>query len=530
MIKRIVSKSVLLWLVVMLTSFILVSLVLDDVLTPLVIDQYTEEMRDYLETTEIVQSELVLPDRTVILSQTSEVTEDVQMMTNHLAILSGDTFLFVESEDVIALTPYQLITQRVNRYQELSLYSLLFVYLAIGLVYGFVRGRFKRALTPFRHQALAYATFDFSERVQNHHSITDELSLSFNRMARQLSQRLGLLEQRNQIFNRVLDAMRDGVLAININNTVLVSNKQAEALLNHIQSETSLVEVKLPADWDEPMKNVMVTRSTEQKAVTMFGRNVLLIFAPLIKEEEVVGVVIISRDVTEEVQLNELRNLFVANVSHELRTPISLLQGYSEAIVDGVTDTIEDQQELARVILDESKRMGRLVNDLLDLAKVKSGQLELSKESYQVSTFVERLTSKFSHKAAAKHVQVIADVDTTLESLIFDYDRLEQVFTNLIDNALRYTEDGTITLRVRKGLRTVIFEVIDTGIGMEEANLPFLFERFYKADKSRTRNKSGTGLGLAIAKEIVEAHNGTIAVSSEIGKGTTFTIHLPNDF
>jgi two-component system sensor histidine kinase ResE len=232
---------------------------------------------------------------------------------------------------------------------------------------------------------------------------------------------------------------------------------------------------------------------------------------------------------SDERRMDKLRTDFIANVSHELRTPISMLQGYSEAIVDDIAGSEEEKVEMARIIYDESLRMGRLVNDLLDLAKLESGKMNLSYECVPISPYLKRITSKFSGLAKEKGITISASLQDNQIQWHFDPDRIEQVLTNLIDNAIRHTPPGgnIDVIQRTSDRRGLIIDVRDSGSGIPEEDLPFVFERFYKADKARTRGRSGTGLGLAIVKNIINAHDGYISVNSLPNKGTTFSIILP---
>jgi two-component system sensor histidine kinase ResE len=246
--------------------------------------------------------------------------------------------------------------------------------------------------------------------------------------------------------------------------------------------------------------------------------------------------VAVLRNVTEEHRLEKLRKDFVANVSHELRTPLSMLQGYSEALLDDIATSTEERKELAQVIYDESLRMGRLVKDLLDLARMETGHMELDFQAFQLNALLKRVHRKFS--ALCKEQGLLLVLQSPEEDVVLphaDEDRLEQVLTNLLDNAIRHTALGAqITIRMElqhSGMDTqsVLIEVEDQGQGIPPEDLPFIFERFYKADKARTRGRAtGTGLGLAIVKNIVDSHQGTVQVRSTLGQGTTFSIVLPS--
>jgi two-component system, OmpR family, sensor histidine kinase ResE len=232
---------------------------------------------------------------------------------------------------------------------------------------------------------------------------------------------------------------------------------------------------------------------------------------------------------TEERRLDKLRTDFIANVSHELRTPIAMLQGYSEAIIDDIASSEEEKKEIVKVIYDESLRMGRLVNELLDLARMEAGHITLNKEEVNIDQFIDKIIRKFQGLAKDKGIKLSSNKnDDTIGFLMLDPDRIEQVLTNLIDNAIRHTnKQGSVMLNSISQENGILFEISDSGSGIPEEDLPFVFERFYKADKARTRGRSGTGLGLAIAKNIVDAHQGEISVHSKINEGTTFTFFLP---
>ncbi|WP_175991163.1 ATP-binding protein [Bacillus sp. Marseille-Q1617] len=357
-----------------------------------------------------------------------------------------------------------------------------------------------------------------------------ELATGFNQMGRQLKFHINALSQEKEQLSSILSSMADGVITFNRDGTILITNPPADRFLQqwyYEQSDTD--DEPIPTSVKELLQNVVVTETEQTGEITLQGRSYVVIVSPLYNNNTIRGAVVVVRDMTEERRLDKLRKDFIANVSHELRTPISMLQGYSEAIVDDIAESEEEKKEIARIIYDESLRMGRLVNDLLDLARMEAGHITLNKDSVPIMPFTERVTNKFLGPARDNRVSIYfeSSVDLTKE-MTMDPDRVEQVLTNLIDNAVRHTpEEGTVTVSLTEGKGGFLFHVKDTGSGIPEEDLPFVFERFYKADKARTRGKSGTGLGLAIAKNIVEAHKGHIQVHSKLDQGTTFTFFLP---
>ncbi len=220
---------------------------------------------------------------------------------------------------------------------------------------------------------------------------------------------------------------------------------------------------------------------------------------------------------------------FVADVSHELKTPLTSIQGFAQAILDNTADTPESRKHAAQIIFDESGRMHRMALDLLDLARLEGGIADLKMAELDVAALLQNIIEKFTPRAQRANVNLELDKIENLPALIGDGDRLAQVFTNLVDNALKFTpKGGQVTFSAKNVGAEMELSVTDTGPGVPKEALPRLFDRFYQVDESRAGGvHHSTGLGLAIVKEIVQAHGGRIGVRSRVGQGTTFTINLP---
>jgi len=365
-----------------------------------------------------------------------------------------------------------------------------------------------------------------------------ELGVAFNQMARQLKMHMTALSQEKEQLAGILSSMADGVMTFNKDGELLITNPPAERFLtawayeeneepNGGADETKTRPV--PAPIQELFHRVVDEEKEQVTEAKAQGRTWVIVMTPLYDQSIVRGAVAVLRDMTEERQLDEMRKGFIANVSHELRTPIAMLQGYSEAIVDDVAGSDEEKREIAKIIYDESLRMGRLVNELLDLARMETGHFQLNKMPVKIGEFFKRAVGKFQAYARDEGLKLTLEGPARGdEEVVMDPDRIEQVLTNLIDNAIRHTpKGGEIAVLVNNAEDRLVISVKDTGTGIDEDDLPFVFERFYKADKARTRGKAGTGLGLAIAKNIVEAHRGKIMVQSKRGHGTTFTFYIP---
>jgi two-component system sensor histidine kinase ResE len=431
------------------------------------------------------------------------------------------------------------IYQPLEVMQETTQTTTKFILLAAGVAIilttifaFFLSTRITAPLRKMREAAfeVARGKFDTKVPILSHDEI-GELATAFNQMGRQLKFNMNALSQEKEQLASILSSMADGVITFNRDGTILITNPPAEMFLQnwyYAQNQTNSNFEAVPAEVMELFQLAVNTEKEQVGEISVQGRFWVIIVSPLYNNKYIRGAVAVIRDMTEERKLDKLRQDFIANVSHELRTPISMVQGYSEAIVDDIASSNEEKKEFARVIYDESLRMGRLVNELLDLARMEAGHIQLSLEMIEFKPYINRIIRKFQGLAKEKGVTLNVELTNENGVFYFDPDRIEQVLTNLIDNAIRHTPSGgTVTVIEKSDQRGCVIEVTDTGSGISEEDLPFVFERFYKADKARTRGRSGTGLGLAIAKNIITAHNGQITVQSKLGHGTTFSIFLP---
>lgn len=221
----------------------------------------------------------------------------------------------------------------------------------------------------------------------------------------------------------------------------------------------------------------------------------------------------------------------IANVSHDLKTPLTSIQGFSQALLDGTASDDAARERAAAIIHEEASRMRRLVEDLLDLARLEAGQVALAREPVDVGRLLHACAARFAPQAKRADVTLEVQVPAVLPQVLGDGDRLGQVFGNLVDNALKHagssTDEGRVILQVEPRDHSVVCSVTDNGAGIPAEDLARIFERFYQVDKARTRRTSGAGLGLAIAQEIVQAHGGQIWAESVQGLGTRFTVELP---
>ena len=480
------------------------------------------------------------PELVKVFTENATVNLRVDPSTSNLATgVTDEMFiigapLHVEEDKIGAVFLYQSLNEVRETTKQTTRFILLAAGIAIVLTTVFAFFLSTRITAPLRkmRQAafeIARGKFDTKVPMLSHDEI-GELALAFNQMGRQLKFNLNALSQEKEQLSSILSSMADGVITLNRDGTVLVTNPPAERFLQawyYQQGMQSNDGEELPSEVNELFQRVVSFEKEQIVEISLQGRSWVILMSPLYNQTYIRGAVAVIRDMTEERRLDKLRKDFIANVSHELRTPIAMLQGYSEAIIDDIASTDEEKKEIARVIYDESLRMGRLVNDLLDLARMEAGHITLNIENTDVNDLIDRVIRKFQGLAKEKGISLIVNKRNILDFSL-DPDRLEQVLTNLIDNAIRHTEEnGTVNLFVELQENGLLIDVKDSGSGIPEEDLPFIFERFYKADKARTRGRSGTGLGLAIVKNIIEAHQGHISVHSKINEGTTFIFFLP---
>jgi len=443
---------------------------------------------------------------------------------------------------VFIYEPSQIVNQSADEAKKLIYISVGIAIILTTIFAFFLSTRIAAPLREMRRaaQEVAEGKFDMKVPVVTNDEI-GELGIAFNIMANQLKTNITALNQEKEQVSGILSSMADGVMTFDRDGNLLISNPPAKRLLHTwwyetypdvTTSNTTAHLQDVPSSIKDLFDQVVNEEREQTAEVVLQGRTWMILMTALYDDDDqkvVRGAVAVFRDMTEERRLDKLRQGFIANVSHELRTPIALLQGYSEAIVDDVVDSEEQKREIGQIIYDESKRMGRLVNELLDLASLEAGHFQMNQTWVEVGDFFERITRKFQTLAKEQNIELVFAGSVQPHTVILmDVDRIEQVLTNLIDNAIRHTrDDGIVTVRVGENEQQLLVSINDTGVGIAEEDLPFVFERFYKADKARTRGKAGTGLGLAIAKNIVEAHKGHIIVQSKLGKGTTFTFSLP---
>ncbi len=390
-----------------------------------------------------------------------------------------------------------------------------------------------RPMSDIRRQALALAKGNFSRKVKVYgYDEIGQLAITFNNLTKKLQDAQATTEGERRKLSSVLSYMTDGVISTDRRGRVILINEPAAQMLN-VSRETVLSQpiVNLLGLEDDyafedllnEQESVILDYSTKNEPYILRAN-----FSVIQKETGFVnGLITVLHDITEQEKIDDERREFVANVSHELRTPLTTMRSYLEALVEGAWKDENIAPNFLSVTQNETERMIRLVNDLLQLSKLDSKDYRLSKVWVNFSVFFNHIIDRFE---MTKQQNITFKRNIPKDSLFveIDEDKITQVLYNIISNAMKYSPEGgqiSFTVNVLEDL--VQISITDQGVGIPKDKLDKIFDRFYRVDKARSRNLGGTGLGLAIAKEMVLAHDGKIWATSEDGKGTTIYFTLP---
>jgi two-component system phosphate regulon sensor histidine kinase PhoR len=408
------------------------------------------------------------------------------------------------------------------------------VAVAVGLLVG---RRVTRPLVEMQDVAhrLAEGDFDRAMPAAGDGEVGD-LGRTLNLMAQRLRDRIQNLEGERAKVTAMLDSMVEGVIAVDTRERILLMNPGARSIFG-LGDEPVEGQPLLEVIRDKELFDLVTEcraggpgggarREVElppPRSRILAAHAVAVAFAPT-----GLGVLLVLHDITTLRRLERVKIEFVANVSHELRTPLTAIRGYLETLLDGAIDEPEHARRFLQIASSHAERLSRLVDDLLQLSNIETGKVVLAPEPLALAELASGIVAMFEAQATRGGVTLLNEVPAHLVVLA-DRDRLVQILVNLLDNAVKYTPaGGRITLGAAPGPGgRVEVHVTDTGIGIPSTDLPRITERFYRVDKTRSRELGGTGLGLAIVKHLVQAHGGEIRVESELGKGTTVRFTLP---
>lgn len=424
-------------------------------------------------------------------------------------------------------------------YNQLSNINQIFIVgtgisLLITVILGFFIARtITKPITDMRNQTVEMSKGNYTQRVKIYgNDEIGELALAFNNLSKLVQEAQANTESEKRRLDSVITHMSDGIIATDRRGRVRIVNDMALTMMGTMKEDIigdhMLKVLKLEEDFslDEIQENndsFLLDINENEGIIARVN------FSTIVQETGfVTGYIAVLHDVTEQQQVERERREFVANVSHELRTPLTSMNSYIEALESGAWKDGELAPQFLSVTREETERMIRLVNDLLQLSKMDNESEQITKEIVDFNMFINKIINR--HEMSAKDTTFVREVPTETIFTEIDPDKMTQVFDNVITNAMKYSRgDKRVEFHVKQNTlyNRMTIRVKDNGIGIPINKVDKIFDRFYRVDKARTRKMGGTGLGLAISKEIVEAHNGRIWANSVEGQGTSIFITLP---
>jgi len=441
-----------------------------------------------------------------------------------------------QSEGIIRLSlPLSEIELILAQMNGVIAFSLFAVFILAMMINFFASAYISKPIREISKTANRIAQGDFS-KIDTHY-LNDEigdLGDAFNEMSEQLENRLQEMRLSHSRLEAVLLSMLEGVLVVDPKGTILLMNPALRDFFQIKQDARgkNSIEVIRNLEIAEIIDCAVNSRcrldaceisivSPEEKILSVYA-------SPVMRDNRPEGAILVFHDNTNVRRLEKIRQDFVANVSHELKTPVASIKGYAETLLEGALDDRENAHTFLKIIYDDSERLATLIDDLLNLSKIESGKLNMNLKPVDLVQIVKKVVKSMQPQFLRQSIKIDIETPTGISPILADEARIMQVFFNLVDNAIKYnTTNGEIRVRVEEEETSVKIEISDNGIGIPEADLPRVFERFYRVDKGRSRALGGTGLGLSIVKHIVKAHNGDITVKSTLRKGSAFTLTFP---
>jgi two-component system sensor histidine kinase VicK len=446
--------------------------------------------------------------------------------------------LFNEEENVVGVVYVEASQEDV--YEQLQNINEIFfngsvLALTVAAFIGILVARtITKPISEMQRQAQTMARGDFTQKVNVYgKDEIGQLAETFNDLNSRLKHSYATIEEERRKLSSVLSNMSDGVIATDSSGAVTLVNEAAgkelgrnpesligEFLLDVLQLEEKIVDI---SELQESGSIIIDFSDDTHEFIVRANFSTVLD-----DEEEVTGFITVLSDVTEQEKIEAERREFVSNVSHELRTPLTTMKSYIEALTEGAWKDKEIAPKFLKVTHDETDRMIRMVNDLLQLSKMDANEYPLQKERTEFVSYFHQVIDRFDMNAP-EHITLKREMPKKGKYFVWlDTDKMTQVLDNIISNAIKYSpEGGTIRLKAERERHHILISIQDQGLGIPYDKLEKVFERFYRADKARTRKLGGTGLGLAISKELVEAHHGKVWAESKEGKGTTVYLTLP---
>ena len=449
------------------------------------------------------------------------VTLEEEMLYVALPIDKNGTILGVVRMSI----PLKQVNSLLRALQVRILLGIAIVtLLSIGIAFFLSRGLSKPVdILASAAKSLAKGKFDTRVYLQTGGELKG-LETSFNEMAGRMEGLFGNLSRKNEELDTIVSSIQEILVVLDKDGRIKLTNESFRKTLDNEDVQDKFYwEVMRCPDFSELIRKVTEERKHRTEEIEFRDKHYLCSVTFLSSKEEMVAVLY---DITDLKNLERVKKDFVANISHELRTPLTAIKGFVETLEE--EEDIKNVQYL-EIIKRHTDRLMNIVNDLLLLSELEQAGTALEVEDVNLVSVVENILKVFEQGAKSKGIELKLIAGESMKAVQADPFKLEQMFINLLDNAIKYTEKGEVSISLRQEDLKSIIEIQDTGIGIPASHLPRVFERFYVVDKSRSKKLGGTGLGLSIVKHIVLLHGGTIDVESSLGIGTKFTVILPNN-
>ena len=497
-----------------------------------------------------------------VLADSEKLQEEIPQMENHLnrpevrTALSGNVgidtrysptlkidMLYValplkDKGFTIGVLRLALTLESVHK-TLFAIRKIVFLGLLLALGFAFILGSLvaSRTINPINRMIQVSRRFsegDFSRRIiRASRDEIGELAATLNQMAQDIENKIREIKTQGQKLSAIFNSMIEGVIVIDKAGRIVSINPTVEKIFGVLNIDVAgkiFLEAARNNDIAEVISAILKFGKPISTEITLIYpvRRIFEVNAtPIFDNDAICGCLVVIHDITEIRRLETVRSDFVANVSHELKTPLTSIKGFVETLLEGALEDKENNRQFLEIIQDHAQRLDNLVNDLLSLSHLESKEIALKKTNFNLRQLIDGVISGFSSQLKKKNIEIKNDLPADI-LINADSNRIEQVVTNLIDNAIKFNkEKGFIRIFDEESDGKVKITVEDSGIGIPEKDIPRIFERFYRVDKARSRQLGGTGLGLSIVKHIVELHGGNTGVESVEGFGSKFWFILP---
>ncbi len=426
--------------------------------------------------------------------------------------------------------PLTAVNDSVNSSIALISWAVALAALLVVLATFFITRRLTRPIRQATLAAMKIAGGDLDQKIKvGSRDELGSLGRAFNLMSGNLKETMTTLSSEKNKMDTVLSTITDGVIMTDSRGRIILANPAAEAFLNFKAAGMTgkpLIEATLNYEIEQALEKCLAVQQRQNIFIDLKGGKFLRMIVVPFRTEQISGALLLFQDLTELRSLQTMRREFVGNISHELRTPLASIKAVVETLQDGAMENKAVAADFLEKVNTEIDSLTQMINELIELSRIETGKTSFKLEPVNLNLFIQETVNHFLPQAERKQITLLTDLQPDLPEVKMDIERIQQALNNILHNAIKFTaQNGRIDIKTLYKDNSAVVQVSDTGIGISAEDLPHIFERFFKADKSRS--SQGSGLGLAIAKHIIQAHNGQVWVQSQEGKGSTFGFSLP---